>query len=316
MNKPNYLRIAGTGRSLPDRIVTNKELEATANTSDEWIQKNLGIRERRIVADGEASSDLGARAALKAIEYAEIDKNDIDLVLVCTATPDRKAPNTACLVKHNLGIRNFCPAFDISAVCSGFIYGMSICQNFIQSGAYKKILLVGADTFSKITDWNRRDCVYFGDGAGAVILEPSTYDNALFSSKIYSDCDYTDTFTVYPKDSTFTMDARGIYDMATRNLPEAIINILKDNDFTPDDISYLLPHQPSIRLLRTVAERLEIPFSKVKHNMEHYANTSAATIPILLDETNRKKELKRDDLIVFAGVGSGSAWGAGVYRWH
>ncbi len=316
MFNANNVKITGTGSFVPENIITNKDLEKKVDTSTEWIYKKLGIQERRVVSNGEYTSDLAVKAALKAIENANIDKNEIDLTIVATATPDRKAPSTACLVKSKIRINNVSPAFDISAVCSGFMYALSMASHLIQSEAYEKILIVGADTFSTITDWDRRDCVFFGDGAGAIILEKSNYEQALFSSVLYSESSSTDIFTVFSKDKYFTMDCKGVFNMATKVLPETIQIILNKNNLSVKNIDHIIPHQPAINILKRIAKILDIPFDIFHTNMQNYANTSGATIPILLDEVHRARKLKKDDIIIFAGVGSGWTWGAGVYRWH
>jgi 3-oxoacyl-[acyl-carrier-protein] synthase-3 len=286
--------------------VTNLDLLKQVNTNDEWIFKNLGIRSRRISSSECTTSDLATKAAENAFSSSGIEREEIDLIIVATATPDRKAPSTACIVKKNLKIKNNCPAFDIAAVCSGFMYAMSVASNMISGGAYKKALIIGADTFSKITDWTQRDCVFFGDGAGAIILEATNEENAFFSSLIHSECSNTDHFTVYPKDSFFTMNGKAVYDTATKVLPEVIKTILDIN---------VIPHQPSIKILERTSELTKIPFEKWNTNMHAYANTSGATIPILLDEVIRSGKLVKNDIILFAGVGSGWTWGAGILRW-
>jgi 3-oxoacyl-[acyl-carrier-protein] synthase-3 len=295
--------------------VTNLDLLKQVNTNDEWIFKNLGIRSRRISSSECTTSDLATKAAENAFSSSGIEREEIDLIIVATATPDRKAPSTACIVKKNLKIKNNCPAFDIAAVCSGFMYAMSVASNMISGGAYKKALIIGADTFSKITDWTQRDCVFFGDGAGAIILEATNEENAFFSSLIHSECSNTDHFTVYPKDSFFTMNGKAVYDTATKVLPEVIKTILDINHLKPEDITHVIPHQPSIKILERTSELTKIPFEKWNTNMHAYANTSGATIPILLDEVIRSGKLVKNDIILFAGVGSGWTWGAGILRW-
>ena len=309
------IRIAGTGSYAPSRIVTNEELEKSVGTNTQWIFENLGILERRIAEKEEYTSDLAVQAGLKAIENAGLEKDDIELIILATATPDRKAPSAACIVQQKLGIRTHCPAFDISAVCSGFIYGLTIGSQFIQSGTYKNILVIGADTFSKITDWSRRDCVFFGDGAGAVVLQTSDSKEALFSSLLFANGQGQDHFTIYPKDEYFTMNGRAVYETGSVVLPQAIRSVLQKNNLTPTDISMIIPHQPSIRILKNTANELGIPFDRVMTNMDRFANTSGGTIPILLDEAHRGGKIKRNDLIVFAAVGSGWTWGAAIYRW-
>lgn len=316
MYNSNTFRIAGTGSYTPDRVVTNAELAQRVATDPLWIEENLGIRERRIAAPAEYTSDLAYRAGMKALESANTDRNDLDLIIVATATPDRKAPSTACLTKNKLGISNLCPAIDLAAVCSGFVYALNLASVLIDTGTHRKILIIGADTFSKITDWSSRDCVFFGDGAGAVVVEKSAYKNALFSGESFSDTREPDHFTVYPTNPHFTMNGRAVYETGSKVLPDAIRHILSMNALTVADIGCIIPHQPSQRLLRRMAESLDIPFAKVRTNMDRFANTSAATVPLLLDETNRNGDLKRDDLVVFAAVGSGWTWGAALYRWH
>ena len=312
----NKVRIAGTGSYTPARIVTNKELEQSVQTNAQWIEENLGIKERHIAASNEYTSDLAWKAGEAAIRNAGLKRDQIDMIIVATATPDRKAPSTACLVKNKLELTNTAPALDIAAVCSGFIYALSLGSTLIESGAHERILIIGADTFSKITDWSRRDCVFFGDGAGAIVLEHSNNSKAFFAANIYADCRETDNFTVLSDQQHFTMNGRAVYETGSRVLPEAIQILLHQNDLTTSDISCIIPHQPSIKLLRKTAEVLDIPFSKVKTNMSSYANTSSSTVPLLLDEVNKRQEIKNGDLVVFAAVGSGWTWGAALYRWH
>jgi len=313
--KNRHLKIKGTGSYVPDKIVTNEELELSADTSASWISETLGIRERRVVAGNTFTSDLASQAGLNAIENAGIDKNDVELIIVATSTPDRKAPSTACITQHKMGITNNCAAFDIAAVCSGFLYAMTMGAQFIQTGMYKNILIIGADIFSSITDWDRRDCVFFGDGAGAAVLSYSEEEN-LFSSLLFADGRGQDHFTVYPDDAFYSMNGKAVFDTATKVLPACISEVLERNNIFISDISMVLPHQPSIGILKKTAEVLDIPFEKVKTNMDRYANTSGATIPLLLDEQNRGGNIKPGDTVVFAAVGSGWTWGAAVYTWR
>lgn len=310
------IRIAGTGSAVPAKIVTNQDIiNSGVDTDDTWIRETLGIRERR-VAENESASDLAARAGLAALENAGLDKEEVSLIVLATYTPDRKAPSTACLAKHKMGITNLCPAFDIVAICSGFMYSLAIAANMIRSGAHTNALVIASDVTSSLIDWTRRDCVFFGDGAGAVLLTASNYENSLFEARIFSDTNFTDGFTVYEGDSSFTMDGGSVYEAATSVLPGSIISVLMRCGLTEEDITWVVPHQPAIRALKKMAERLGIPFEKVCHNMERYANTCGATIPLLLDELNREGKLKKDDLLAFAGVGAGWTFGAALYRWH
>ena len=319
-------KIIGTGSYLPDKIFTNDYLETIVDTSASWVFENLGIRERRLADSSQATSDLASIAAFKAIENAGLSVSDIDLIIVATATPDRLAPSTACFVQHKLQAYD-AVAFDISAVCSGFLYALSVATQFIASGVYDNVLCIGADTFSKIVDWTRRDCVFFGDGAGAAVLSHCTDNEGFWNFRLYSDGRGTDGFTIPAGGSekpasldtlaqnlhTFRMDGKAVYNTATEVLPKAILSVLEDCHLSIDDIDYLIPHQPSIAILKKTAEIIGLPFSKVMTNMEKYANTSGGTIPILLDEVNRSGLLTKGKNILFAAVGSGWTWGAGIY---
>ena len=310
------IRISGTGSAVPTKNVTNQDIiDMDIPVKNDWIIENLGIHQRHI-ADGETTSDLAARAGLAAIENAGIDKNEISLILLATVTPDRIAPSTACLVKHRLGITNLAPAFDISAACSGFMYAMTIAGNLIRSGAHKNALVIASDRPSTFTDWSRRDCIFFGDGAAAAVLTQSSYEQSLFEARIFSNTEFTDGATIFEGDSAFTMDAHAVYEAASSVLPGSIVSVLLRCGLSEEDITWVIPHQPSLKILKKMAEQLGIPFEKVCHNMERYANTSGVSIPLLLDEVNRSGKLKKDDLIAFAGVGAGWTFGAAIYRWH
>ncbi len=310
------IKIAGTGSFAPSKVVTSEELANKLGSNVDWIYSNLGIVERRIAAADEFSSDLGAEAAKNAIKSAGLAPNDIDLIIVATATPDRRAPSTACLIQEKLGVSNRCPAFDMNAVCSGFLYAMTLGFQLIESRAYRNVLVIGVDTFSKITDWNRRDCVFFGDGAGAVVLQSAPGSSSFFSSKLFADGSGKDCFTVYPGDPFFTMDARAVYETGTTVLTQAIREVLAANGLSVADVSAVIPHQPSVRVLKRTSELLDIPFSKFKTNMDKHANTASATVPLLLDQVNGRGELRSGDTVVFAAVGSGWTWGAAVYKWQ
>lgn len=315
MHTATNVRISGTGSYAPATVLTNEELEARVPTSAQWVFEHLGIRERRIAGPQEFTSDLAAEAARQAIASAGIKPGAVDLIIVATATPDRSAPSTACMVQHKLGIGNRCAAFDVAAVCSGFLYAMTIASQFIEGGTYNTVLVIGADTFSRITDWTRRDAVFFGDGAGAVVMTRSRDGEGLFSSLLFADGCGQDNFTVYPGDAAFTMNGRAVYEIGTSVLPEAIRAIVAANGLQLSDIAAIVPHQPSIRMLKRTAELLELPFDIVHTNMDRYANTSSGTIPILLDEVAREQKIQPGDYVVFAAVGSGWTWGAALYRW-
>lgn len=307
--------IKGTGSFVPDKIVTNHDIAKNVCTSDEWVKERLGISARHICEENEYTSDIAFKAGLKAIEAAGLDREAIDLIIVATSTPDRVAPSTACLVKNKIGIKNHGAAFDVAAVCSGFVYALTTAASLIATGAHKNALVIGADTFSKITDWSRRDCVFFGDGAGAVVLSASDNREAFFYAKLYSETNNTDNFTVHPEDQYFTMNANAVYETGSTVLPQAIQEVLQDCGYTKDDLSCVIPHQPSVSLLRAAAKRLDVPFNLFETNMDSYANTSSATIPLLLDETVCAGKIQSGDLVMFAAVGSGWTWAAAILKW-
>jgi len=321
-------KIIGTGSYTPDKIITNIELEKTSGTNDAWIKENLGINERHIASDSQCTSDLGFIAAQRAIQDSGLKKEDIDLIIVATATPDRLAPSTACIIQDKLQAYNSV-AFDISAVCSGFLFAMSTASQFIASGVYDNVLVIGADTFSKITDWKRRDSVFFGDGAGAVVLSHANHDEGFLAFKLYSDGRGKLNFTIpgggseHPisQDSLdnnlryFQMNGRAVYETGTKVLPQAIFKVLEDTGLSINEIDYMIPHQPSIKILQETAKIIGLPFEKVMTNMDKYANTSGGTIPILLDEVNRSGKLVPGKIILFAAVGSGWTWGASIIKW-
>src|ERR1017187_8013675 len=309
------VRIKSTGSYVPAKILTNEEIIGDLPTSPEWVVETLGIRQRRVAAPEEYTSDLATWAGLNAIAAAGLEPNEIDLIIVTTSTPDRKMPSTACMAQAKMGIRNGCPAFDVSAVCSGFLYGVTIAGQFIQNGVYEHALVIGADTFSKVTNWNHRNCVFFGDGSGAVVLERDTRENGLFSSILFADGAGMDDFTVFPTDAYFTMNGRAVYEKATAALPECIRQILCVNRLGLEDVSTIIPHQASAHVLKRTAEILNVPYSRFQTNLELYANTAGATVPLLLDQVNRKGLIHENDLLLFAAIGAGWTWGAALYRW-
>ena len=307
--------IKSTGSYVPAKILTNDEIVGDLQTSPEWIVQNLGIRQRRIADPGELTSDLAARAGLNAIASAGLEPNEIDLIIVATSTPDRKVPSSACMAQSKMGIRNGCPAFDVAAVCSGFLYGMTIAGQFIQNGVYDHALVIGADTYSKVTDWNHRNCVFFGDGSGAVVLERNHRENGLFSSILFADGNGMDDFTIFPTDAYFTMNGKAVYEKATAALPECIQQILCMNRLGLEDVSMIIPHQASAHVLKRAAEMLNVPYSRMQTNLELYANTAGASVPLLLDQVNHRGLIHGNDLLLFAAIGAGWTWSATLYRW-
>lgn len=321
------VKIIGTGSFVPETIYTNGYLETIIETNSEWIVENIGIKERHIASGNETTSDLASRAGEIAIKDAGLTKDDIELIIVATATPDRKAPSTAAIVQSKIGAYN-AAAFDINAVCSGFLFAMSVASQYIASGVYNNVLVIGADTFSKITDWTRRDAVFFGDGAGAVIVSSGNVTEGFLAYRLYTDSS-KDMFgftipgggseiplnTDNLNDQYFQMDGKAVFNSATKALPRAINQVLEDTGLKIDDIDIMIPHQPSIRILKKTAEIIGLPFEKVMTNMDKYANTSGATIPILLDEVNKSGKLKKGSIVLFAAVGSGWTYGASIIKW-
>jgi 3-oxoacyl-[acyl-carrier-protein] synthase-3 len=323
------VKIIGTGSYTPEKIFSNKYLETIIPTKDEWIRDNLGIIERRIAADNQATSDLAAEAAIKAIDDAKLKPADIDLLIVATATPDRKAPSTAAIVQDKIGAYN-AAAFDLAAVCSGFLFAMSVASQYIATGVYNHVLVIGAEKFSSIIDWKRRDAVFFGDGAGAAVLASANVTAGFLAYRLYTDSRVNKYGFTIPAGGSeipitkevleqrlqyFQMDGRAVYNSAIEVLPKAINQVLEDTGLSIDDIDLMVPHQPSINILKKTAEIIGLPFEKVMTNMDKYANTSGATIPILLDELKRSGKIKKNDIILFAAIGSGWTYSAAIIKW-
>jgi 3-oxoacyl-[acyl-carrier-protein] synthase-3 len=307
--------IKSTGSYVPSKVLTNEDVLANLPTSPQWVIDKLGIRSRHIAEPDEYTSDLAAHAGLKAISAAGLEPDQIDLIIVSTATPDRKMPSSACIAQSKMGIRNGCAAFDVAAVCAGFVYGLTIAGQFIQNGMYERVLVIGADTFSKITDWNHRDSVIFGDGAGAVVLERNDRKDGFFSSILSAQGEGMDHFTVFPGDDYFTMNGKAVYQKATTAVPECIREILRLNGMRLEDVSMIIPHQASAHVLRGIAEVLNIPFSRMQTNLESHANTAGATVPLLLDQVNRRGLIHKGDLLLLVSIGAGWTLGATLYRW-
>ena len=318
--------IKGTGSYAPKNVVKNDFFESVGS-SDKWIFENLGIKERRI-STGETTSDLAYQAGLIAIQDAGLKPQDIDLIIIATATADRLAPSCACFVQEKLKAIN-AVAFDISAVCSGALFAIATGVQYIKSGMYKNVLVIGADTFSNITDWERRDAVFFGDGAGALVLSHTTQDKGFVDFLLHTDGTGKDHFTIpgggsekpsseqtlKNNEHTFRMNGPQVYKTAIDVVPKCIDQLLSKNNCDINQIKYLLPHQPSIKILQEIARRVGLPFEKVKTNMDRYANTSGGTIPIILDETLKNNTFETGELLLFAAVGAGWTWGTGLYKW-
>jgi 3-oxoacyl-[acyl-carrier-protein] synthase III len=304
--------IIGVGRYLPEKIVTNADLEKIMDTSDEWIRTRTGIEERRIADDNTKTSDMGLVAAQKAIEDAGITPEDLDLILVATVTPDQPFPSVACMLQERLGAKK-AAAMDVSAACAGFMYGIITGKQFVESGVYKHVLVVGVEKLSKITDWNDRNtAVLFGDGAGAVIVGEVSENRGILSFELGADG--TGAKHLY-QDEYIIMNGREVFKFAVRQMGESCINVLEKAGLTKEDVDFLIPHQANIRIMEASRQRLELPVEKMSKTVHKYGNTSAASIPISLVEEIEAGKIKDDDIIVMVGFGGGLTWGAIAIRW-
>lgn len=314
--------ITGWGSYLPKKVLTNDDLEKMVETSDEWITKRTGIKERRIAAEGQLTSDLCVEAAEQAINKAGLEKNDIDLIIVATTTPDYTFPSTATIVQNKLGIDNQCPAFDVQAVCCGFVYAMSTADNYIKSGMYKNVLVIGAETMSRIIDWtDRGTCILFGDGAGSFVLSATeNTDRGVLSNHLHSDGQYLDSLrtTGGPSSSTAVgkviMAGNDIFKLAVNLISSSIEDALEYNNLTVEDVDWFVPHQANIRIIKGVARKVKLPEEKVVINIEKTGNTSAASIAIAWAENLENGTIKQGDLIVIEALGGGLTWGSSLIR--
>jgi 3-oxoacyl-[acyl-carrier-protein] synthase III len=318
-----YSRIAGTGGYLPEKIVTNRDLEKIVDTSDEWIYSRTGIRQRHVAADNETTSDLAFHASRRAIEAAGISPSDIGLIILATTTPDMVFPSTACLLQAKLGIKNV-PAFDVQAVCSGFMYALATADQFMKSGAYEHILVVGSEIYSRILDWkDRGTCVLFGDGAGAAVLSRSTTPGIL-SSHLHADGSYADILSVPGQvcgggvkgRPLLQMEGNAVFKFAVKALGDVAEEALTANDLSKADIDWLVPHQANIRIIQATAKRMGMSMEKVVTTVDRHANTSAASIPLALDEAVRDGRIRSGQHVLLEGVGGGFTWGAVLVKWH
>jgi len=315
-------RITGTGSYLPAKVLTNKDLESIVDTSDEWIVSRTGIRERHIAADGEFASDLALHACRQALSAAGRTAADVDLIVLATSTPDMVFPSSACLLQAKLGVKRGA-AFDVQAVCSGFVYALATADLFIRSGAHKCALVVGAEVFSRILDWNDRGtCVLFGDGAGAVVLEASETPGIL-SSGLHADGSYAPILNTpghvcggkVQGDPTLKMDGGAVFKLAVRVLEESARAIVAENGLGIADIDIYIPHQANVRIVSHVAKKLGLPDSKCVVTVDRHANTSAASIPLALDVAVREGRVKPGHLVLLQGVGGGFTWGSVLLRY-
>lgn len=317
-----YSRITGTGGYLPATIFTNKDWEKRVSTSDEWIFERTGIRSRHIAAKEEMASTMGAKAAANALAMAKVDPKEIQLIIVATGTPDKIFPATACLIQKQLNIPS-CIAFDIQAACSGFIYALSIADQYIKTGAVKRALIIGTELMSRLMDWSDRNtCVLFGDGAGAVVLEASR-EAGVLSTHLYADGHYDDLLyvdNIQLKDHITTchpyiqMQGQKVFKLAVTKLGEVVENTLKLHHLKGEDIDWLVPHQANTRIIKATADKLKIPMEKVVLTVENHSNTSSASIPLALDVAVRDGRIKKGQLILCEAIGGGMTWGSALIK--
>jgi 3-oxoacyl-[acyl-carrier-protein] synthase-3 len=318
----SYSRIAGTGSYLPATVLTNEDIEKRIDTSDEWIFSRTGIRTRRVAAEGETTSDLGAQAARAAMAAAGVGPDDIDLIVVATTTPDMVFPSTACILQRKLGVTRGA-ALDVQAVCTGFVYGLAIADKFVASGQHRRALVIGTEIFSRLLDWSdRRTCVLFGDGAGAVVLERADAPGIL-STHLHADGEYGDILSVPGAlhggevlgRAFLHMDGQAVFRFAVRALEEVCAETLAANGITGEDIDWLVPHQANVRIIEATAQKLGLPPERVVMTLEHQGNTSAASVPLALDAAVRDGRIQRNHLVMLEAVGGGMTWGSALLRW-
>lgn len=322
-------RIISTGSYVPQNIITNHDIERIVDTSDDWITERTGIKERRVADAGQAASDLGFEAASAALKRAHLKPKDIDLIIVATISGDMPFPSTACFIQSRLGAKN-AAAFDINATCSGFIYGLHVANGLIKSGAHKRVLVVGTELLSKFTDWqDRTTCILFGDGAGAVVLEATKEKRGIVSTTIKSDGDLSDlimlpgggsrnpssTSSILKRLHFIKMKGNETFKVAVRTLEDIAVRTLEENELDTSRLSLLIPHQANIRIIQATAKRLNLPMEKVFLNLEKYGNTSAASIPIALDEASRAGLIHDGDYILLESFGGGLTWASSLIRW-
>ncbi len=320
-----YARITGTGSYLPERVLTNAEMETIVETTDQWIQERTGIKQRHIAADDQSTCDLAEQAALNAIDAAGINKEDIDLIIVATTTPDQVFPSTACLLQKSLDIHG-CAAFDVQAVCTGFVYALGIADNFIRAGSAKCALVVGAETLSRILDWtDRSTCVLFGDGAGAVIVQASETPG-IHSSHLHADGSYEHLLNVpngisrnqqrfREEGAHITMKGNEVFKMAVNTLGRIVDETLEANKMKKSDIDWLVPHQANIRIINATGKKLGLKPDHVVVTVDKHGNTSAASVPLALDTAVREGRIKPGETVMLEAFGGGFTWGAVLLTW-
>ncbi|WP_411955167.1 beta-ketoacyl-ACP synthase III [Alkalibacillus sp. S2W] len=306
--------LIGTGHYVPEKVLTNFDMEKIVDTSDEWIRTRTGIEERRIASDDMDTSDLAYEAAVSALNEAGLNGEDLDMILVATVTSDMGFPSVACQLQNRLGARQI-PAMDVSAACAGFMYGVITAKQFIEAGVHQNILVIGVEKLSKITNWeDRNTAVLFGDGAGAAIVSNVSEDRGILAHELGSDgtgipyLHQTDEDVIY-------MNGREVFKFAVRKMADSSLNVVHEAGLTKDDVDYLIPHQANIRIMEAARENLEIPVEKMSKSVDRYGNTSAASIPIALSEDVKAGRIKEDDVVVLVGFGGGLTWGAVALKW-
>jgi 3-oxoacyl-[acyl-carrier-protein] synthase-3 len=322
-------KVSGTGSYVPETILTNHDIEKMVDTSDDWITERTGIKERRIATEKQAASDLAYEASKAALKSAGLKAKDMELIIVASVSGDMPLPATACILQDKLEAKK-AAAFDVNAACSGFIFGLSVANAYIQSGTYRKILVVGAEVLSKFTDWeDRTTCVLFGDGAGAVVLEATEEDRGILSAKIHSDGGMWDLLhapgggsrnpaskdTLKRRLHFIKMKGNETFKVAVRTLESLVVESLKENKLKSSDIALLIPHQANLRIIQATAKRLGLPMEKVMVNLDRYGNTSAASIPIALDEAVRGGKVRDGDYLLLEAFGGGLTWASALIRW-
>ncbi len=319
-----YSRIAGTGSYLPEKVVTNKDLEKTMDTSDEWIQERTGIKRRHIAADDEKCSDMALAAARQAIDMAGIEATDIDLIIVGTVTPDKVFPSTACIIQRQLGIQG-CPALDMQAACSGFVYGLDLARRQIETGGATTALVIGSEALSKVTNWeDRSTAVLFGDGAGAVILQASE-EPGILATHIHSDGKFEDLLEIpygisggYDKiqagEAYIQMQGNAVFRKAVATLGSMARETLEGHGVDKHDLDWLVPHQANLRIISAAAKKVDMPMERVVVTVDEHANTSSASIPLALDTAVRDGRIQRGQLLLFEAFGAGFTWGSALLR--
>lgn len=306
-------KIIGTGSAVPSRVLDNAELSTFLDTSDEWIRTRTGIRSRHIAQEGQTASALAAQAAKKAIADAGIAAEQIEAIIVATSTPDYIFPSTANLVQQEIGAER-AACFDLSAACTGFLYALSVADAYIKAGMYKKVLVIGAEVMSQAVDWKDRSvCVLFGDGAGAVVLGEDSGGKSIF--RLHSDSGSAQALTL-GKENAVHMNGREIFSFAVRKVPESVKEVLEEAGTAKEQVKYFILHQANARMIESIAKRLDVPVEKFPMNLETHGNTSAASIPVLLDELNRQNRLIPGDVLILSGFGGGLSWGSALLEWH